>query len=434
MASAEESSTTVRRTGNRATRDWGWVRRVSARTIVRRVIGAVAALQLAVIAALQVVAWRRKRRRPAVTFPSVPPVPFDAGDTEVEIFTYGQDLYDDMLAEIRRAKRTVFFETFIWKDDAIGRAFKRELIAAADRGVQVHLIWDEFANLVVPQRFFRFPDNVHAMKHPLVGGGVGFLHPGNVGRDHRKVLVIDSEVAWVGGYNIGSLYATEWRDTHAKFRGPVVSDLENAFIDFWNMVPTRRPKPLPDVAKRHWHANMRVHRNLPRHFLYPIRGMYLEAMDRATRNIWLTHAYLIPDDDMQRTLADAVERGVDVRIIVPAESNHIEADWVSRSYYRTLLESGVRLFLYQNAMVHSKTATIDGQWSTIGTANIDSLSLLVNYEINVDMTSVEVAEKLEEIFEVDLGNCVELTLDEWNKRSPLLKLSEALLRPLRHFL
>ncbi|NLT29322.1 MAG: phosphatidylserine/phosphatidylglycerophosphate/cardiolipin synthase family protein [Propionibacterium sp.] len=410
------------------------MRRVPARSIIRRVIGAIVAAQLTIVAALQVVAWHRKRRRPPVNFPSVPPVPFDAGDTEVEIFTYGQDLYDDMLAEIRRATDTVFFETFIWKDDAIGRAFKRELIAAADRGVQVYLIWDEFANLVIPQRFFRFPAHVHAMKHPLIGGGVGFLHPGNVGRDHRKILVIDSEVAWVGGYNIGSLYATEWRDTHAKFRGPVVSDIENAFVDFWNMVPKRRPAPLPDVAKRPWHADMRVHRNLPRHFLYPIRGMYLEAMDRATRNIWLTHAYLIPDDDMQKVLRDAVDRGVDVRIIVPAESNHIEADWVSRSYYRALLESGVRLFLYQNAMVHSKTATIDGQWSTIGTANIDSLSLLVNYEINVDITSVEVADKLEEIYRVDLGNCRELTLEEWNRRHPWMKVSEAILRPLRHFL
>lgn len=410
------------------------MRGLSARTIVKRIAAAFAILQLGTVAGLQVIAWRRKRRRPPVSFPSVPPAPFQAGDTEVEIFTYGQDLYDDMLRAIRQAKETIFFETFIWKNDAVGRAFKRELIAAADRGVSVYVVWDEFANLVIPQRFFRFPSNVHAMKHPLVGGGLGFLHPGNLGRNHRKVLVIDHQVAWVGGYNIGSLYATEWRDTHAKFAGPVVADLANAFIDFWNMVPNRRPVKLPEPAQRPWHADMRVHRNLPRHFLYPIRGMYLEAMDRATKSIWLTHAYLIPDDGMVQTLREAVERGVDVRIIVPAESNHIEADWASRSFYQELLAAGVRLFLYQNAMVHSKTATIDGQWATIGTANIDSLSLLINYEINVEMTSPEVARMLEEIFEVDLSNCVELTLDQWQRRHPLAKVSERLIRSLRMFL
>ena len=143
--------------------------------------------------------------------------------------------------------------------------------------------------------------------------------------------------------------------------------------------------------------------------VYPIRGMYLEAIDRASHHIYLTHAYLIPDTDMLSALIRAARRGVDVRIIIPAESNHIVADWLSRGFYGQLLRGGVRLLLYQGAMVHAKTATIDGQWSTIGTANIDRLSLLGNYEINMEVFNADVARQMEEIFAIDSTNTVELT-------------------------
>ena len=137
--------------------------------------------------------------------------------------------------------------------------------------------------------------------------------------------------------------------------------------------------------------------------------MYLEAIDKAQRNIWLTSAYLIPDDDLRTALARAAQRGVDVRIIVPAQSNHVIADWLSRGYYTGLLRDGIRLFLFHNAMVHAKTATIDGHWSTIGTANIDRLSLAGNYEVNAEITSPQVATALERIFLTDQSNCTEMT-------------------------
>ena len=177
-----------------------------------------------------------------------------------------------------------------------------------------------------------------------------------------------------------------------------------------------------------------MHRNLPRLLVYPIRNMYLDAIDRASRHIYLTHAYLIPDADMLAALIRAARRGVDVRIIVPAESNHIVADWLSRGFYGQLLRSGVRLFLYQGAMVHAKTATIDGQWSTIGTANIDRLSLLGNYEINIEVFSPDVARQLEEIFAIDSSNTVELTEPEWKSRHAMVKFSETVLAPLRPLL
>lgn len=410
------------------------IRRIPVRKIIGRTALAVGAVQLGTLGALAVVDHRRKRNRKTVSFPRVAPRSVTAGGSEVTLYTYGEDLYYDMLQAIRQAKRRVLFETFIWKGDGIGQAFKDALIEASERGVEVYVVYDVFANLVVPPSFFRLPPSIHVRRHPLVGGGWRFLNPRYSGRNHRKILVVDDDVAYVGGYNIGSLYATDWRDTHARLTGDVVGEMQNAFIDYWNAEPRPRLPQLADPRHRTWLPNFRIHRNIPRHFVYPIRGMYLEAIDRAQHRVWLTHAYLIPDRDMVQALVDAVRRGVDVRIIVPAESNHIVADWLARGFYGQLLRSGVRLFLYQGAMVHAKTATIDGQWSTVGTANLDRLSLVGNYEINVEIFDPDVARQLEEIFTVDASNCVELDLDHWRSRSLMVKFSETVLTPFRPLL
>ncbi|MCW2802067.1 MAG: putative cardiolipin synthase [Propionibacteriaceae bacterium] len=409
-----------------------WFRRIPVRKIVKRTVLGVGAIQAGTIATLMVVDYRRKRHRTPAVFPRVPPRSVTAGSSEVTVYTYGEDLYSDMLGAIRQAKEQIFFETYIWKSDAIGQAFKDALIEAADRGVRVYVVFDEFANLVVPRRFFRFPANVNARRHPLLAHSVRM--PRNGGRNHRKLLVVDSDAAFIGGYNIGSLYATDWRDTHARLTGDIVWDVQNAFIDYWNLSATRRQQALPDSGTMHWQPNIRIHRNIPRNMVYPIRGMYLEAIDRASDHIYLTHAYLIPDEDMLRALIGAARRGVDVRIIVPAESNHIVADWLSRGYYSQLLRGGVRLFLYQQAMVHAKTATIDGQWSTIGTANLDRISLLGNYEINLEVFDPDVARQMEEIFAIDSSNTVELTSENWHRRHAMVKFSEAVLTPLRPLL
>ena len=176
-----------------------------------------------------------------------------------------------------------------------------------------------------------------------------------------------------------------------------------------------------------------MHRNTPRIQVYPIRNMYLEAIDRAQERIWLTHAYLLPDDDFVAALRDAARRGVDVRIIIPERSNHIVADWLSRGYYERLLRSGIRLFLYQGAMVHAKTGTIDGHWSTIGTANLDRLSLLGNYEVNLEITDADVAARMEEIYRIDLSNTSEIDEARWLRRSLVAKATESFLSPWRPF-
>lgn len=407
-----------------------------ARHLVGQAALGVLGLQAATAAGVTLAGSLRRRKRRPHRFPISDPRPQTVGTDTVTIYTFGEDLYADMLATIDAATSTVRLETFIWKDDEVGQQFKDAVVRASERGVRVHLIIDEFANLVVPRSFFKFPEPIKVRLHPAVASLA--IRPRNGGRDHRKLLIVDGDVAFLGGYNIGSLYADRWRDTHARFSGPVVADIDNAFVDQWNTRPLglrRRVRRMPELGDpdraANWSASIRILRNSPRMAVYPIRNMYLEAIDRAAHHILLTQAYFVPDDDFIAALFAAVRRGVEVQLIIPAESNHVLADWLSRGFYDELLRDGVRIFLYQGAMVHAKTGTIDGIWSTIGTANLDRLSLLGNYEINAEITDADVAARMEEIFAIDLANCVELTLGEWRARSVVAKATEAFLSPWR---
>jgi cardiolipin synthase A/B len=405
------------------------------RLVLKRVLLGVLGAQLGVIAVLTGIdAWRKRVRPQSAHFPRTAPGSAAIGASKVTTFTYGEDLYDAMLAAIRGARERIMFETFIWKSDAVGQEFKDELVRAAERGVEVYVIYDAFANLVVPSRFKRFPPSLHVLHYPVFPAGWRFYDLRRAGRDHRKILVADGEVGFVGGYNIGSMYATQWRDTHVRIEGTSAWDLQNAFIDFWNQRRTPDLPTLRDDGTSQWEARIRVHRNVPRSWVFPIRGVYLEAIDRAQHHIYMTQAYFIPDEDFLGSLLAAARRGVDVRLLVPRVSNHVVADWLSRGFYATLLRGGVRLMLYEDAMVHAKTATIDGEWTTIGTANIDRVSLTGNYEVNVEFYDRDLAAQMQRVFATDCTNARELTLAEWEGRSVAAKLSEAVLAPLRPLL
>ncbi len=407
----------------------------SLRARVRKGLLVTFGLQVALAVALTLVDSYRRRGKRAKPFATRTPTDVRVGEGTVTSFTFGADLYDAMLEAIGRARHRVLLETYIWKGDEVGERFKQALYDAAARGVEVYAIYDGFANLVVSPRFKHFRPPVHVLRYPVYGAGLRFFDLRRYGRDHRKILVVDDEVAFVGGYNIGSAFATEWRDTHVAVTGPAVWDLTRAFADFWNL--HRRGHhggPLVVEAPSQWEPRIRVQRNIPRLWMFPIRAMYLEAINRATRHIYLTQAYFIPDSDFADSLERAARRGVEVKILVPETSNHVVADWLTRGYYRELLAAGVEIHRFRGAMVHAKTATIDGAWSTVGTANVDRLSMTGNYEVNLEVIDPAMAQEMERIFEMDLRNCEQLTLDVWESRPVQAKLTELFLTPLRPLL
>lgn len=410
------------------------VAEVAGKTIVRLML-AFAAVQGAVIAGLVVLDMAKKKgrsKRKGFPHPGI----FDkkVSDTELTTYTFGADLYTDMLQAIREAKNTILIETFIWKNDETGQQFKTAINEAAARGVDVYVIYDGFANLVVPRSFFHFHPDVHVYRFPVVRTAMLVNTVRSTGLDHRKLLVVDDQIGFVGGYNIGSLYATEWRDTHLRLVGPSVWDLRQAFANVWNKNASKSTPKIPQTSPEVWEPRIRAVNNIPANLVYPIRGVYLDAIARAQDHIYVTMAYFIPDQQILKALLAASRRGVDVRIILPEDSNHVLSDWLSRGFYRSLLEDGVTILLYRNAMIHAKTATIDGSWSTVGSANIDRLSLTGNYEINLEIHDEDFASDMQKIFEFDSKNSKELTIEEWHHRSPLARFSEVVLVPLRPLL
>lgn len=397
---------------------------------VRRALLVTLALQAITAAVITALASRRKHRRLPGGFPHPTLPPVRVGENTLRLYSYGCDLYDAMLEAIDNARETIFLETFIWKGDAMGEEFKKHLARKAREGVAVYVVFDWFGNLVVPRTFKRFPPEIHTMEYAAIKRPWHLLDPRRYALDHRKLLVVDGRTAFIGGYNIGSLYATEWRDTHLCIEGGAAADLAQSFIDFWN---ARMPR-----SKR---ITFRYHRRFDPligalgtdalRLTFPIRDMYIEAIDRAERHIYLTNAYFVPDHILLDALKAAEARGVDVQVVVPWTSNHAVTDWVSRGYFAECLKAGIRIFGYQDAMIHAKTCTIDGQWSTIGTANLDRLSAVGNYEINLEVYSDELARQMEELFACDKTNAREITLENWIKRPWYQELSERILAPLR---
>ena len=394
---------------------------------------AVGVAQAAAVVAVHAVDSMRKQRVPGGRrgFPALEPADTTIGNTTARTYTEGHSLYADMLDAIESAQRYVFFETFIWRSDEWGQRFKDALVAAARRGVDVYCVWDGFGVLNQDPRFYRFPDipNLHYRRFPALRSGLFTLNIRKTGQDHRKILVVDGRIGFVGGYNIGEPFADEWRDTHVAVTGDAVWELENGFVDFWNHYRPKNGPRLPDRGARKWTADVTAAFNLPQRVLYPIRGMYIDAMERATDRILITTAYFIPDKELLSALKAAARRGVEVKVLIPEYSNHIMADWVARPYYGELLREGIEIWLYRHAMVHSKTMTVDGKWSTIGTANIDRLSMRANYEVNMQFYSTDLAERMEQIFNNDLTTARRLTIDEWEGRTLLTRIGERLLHP-----
>ncbi|EFO81202.1 phospholipase D/transphosphatidylase [Oscillochloris trichoides DG-6] len=397
------------------------------------VFGGIFTLQVLLIIVLMAEAKVRRNRVPPKGFPHFHPPPATVSRTEVQIYSEGQVLFAAMLEAIEAASETIYLETYIWKGDELGELFKQALIRKAQAGVQVYLIYDTFANMVVPSRFFRFPPEVHVLPYRAWRRPWHIFDFRRYGRDHRKILVVDERIAFVGGYNIGELYRVHWRDTHLRLVGPEADDLGASFVDFWNANRSPQQPKIP-MPPRSWSAELRAYRNDPVRMIFPIRSIYIEAIEQAQRHIYMTQAYFIPDEAILNALIRAARRGVDVRVLVPWQSNHVLTDWLARHTFDLCLRNGIRIFAYQGAMIHAKSATIDSIWSMIGTANLDRLSLAGNYEVNMEIFNTHVAHSMEAIFHCDLSNATEIQPHVWARRSWASRASELLLAPLWPFL
>src|SRR2546430_17221288 len=219
--------------------------------LVRKAILGLLTLQALTAVVLLAIAALGKRRKHEISFPHDPFEEVQVGENFLRLYAYGRELYDAMLEAIDAAKESIYIESFIWKDDAVGQEFRMRLARKAAEGVAVYVIFDRFGNLVVPRAFkSSFASPIHVLEYSALRRPWHLLDPRRYALDHRKLLIVDGTTSFIGGYNIGSTYATEWRDTHLGLRGPAAAELARSFIAFWN----RFSPANESITQQHHHS------------------------------------------------------------------------------------------------------------------------------------------------------------------------------------
>ncbi len=355
------------------------------------------------------------------------------GGNEIEIITRGGLFISSIMAALETAAKSINFETYIFDSDETGWEVARLLAQKAGEGVEVNLIYDAVGCLGTSPSIFTFLKDagVEVIEfNPLVPLKKAWS-PGY--RDHRKILVVDGETAFIGGNNIGNDYSgslfnsTAWRDTHVKITGPAVRDIQYIFIENWYRnggALINHVNYFPDIKDTGKKIIMILGSRSRKKTLRPIVESYLSAINNAQKYIYITNAYFVPDGGIYRALVHAADKGVDVRIMMPEKSDIKIIEFASHYLYKRFLKNGIRLYEYQPSMLHAKTAVIDGIWTTIGSSNLDMVTSKRNLEINGVILDHDTGEEMKDIFFEDLEACKEITLDEWERRSLLLFILE----------
>jgi cardiolipin synthase A/B len=369
---------------------------------------------------------------------------------QLTLLQNGPATYQAMFAAIGAAKDSINLETYIFDDDESGRQFATLLLERQAAGVQVNIIRDSIGGINTPAAFY---DRLRAggiqllefnPVNPLAGNLKAWLLNN---RDHRRQLVVDGRIAFTGGINISDTYSsapiarrarkrqaqptqpvTGWRDTHLRIEGPVVAEFQRLFMETWT-----RQKGEPLAARNYFPALEKQGNEIVRAIgSTPTAGdnrsviylTLLSAISRAELSVHLTVAYFAPDPQLRKALTDAARRGVMVKLVLPSYSDSSAIFHLGRSYYTELLRAGVMIHERHGAVMHAKTACIDGVWSTIGSTNLDWRSFLHNDELNAVILGRGFATQMDDMFAADLLESDTVTLYRWKQRSRLLRWKE----------
>jgi cardiolipin synthase len=367
-------------------------------------------------------------------------LPIVAGNA-ADVLSDGAEVIPAMIEAVDQASRSVAVEMYCFASDVVGRRFARALAAAARRGARVRVLVDSAGCRHTPRTFFGWMRS-HGVDVRSVNPLRHFVRRGfSTGwRDHRKLLAVDHEVAFVGGVNLCREAADAreggygWRDVAVRLRGPIVAELSRAFERSWaREARTRRgaPEPVPPGVPAGGVAALVLESGPAGRG--PFGSALRHAIRRAGRNVWIASPYFLPPRSVRRELARAARRGVDVRILVPARSDCPVVLWAGQRAYASLLRAGIRLFEWTASMMHAKVAVVDGLWSTTGSHNLDPLSFFRNRELSVTLLGREVGERFERMLERDFERSKELDSRSWGLRGALRRLTERVcagLRPL----
>jgi len=345
----------------------------------------------------------------------------------VRLLRDARENYPAWLEAIHAAKQWVHFESYIIHEDDCGREFAAALMERARAGVRVRILYDWLGALTTTTWMFwhrlrKAGIEVRAFNQPRLDSPLGWIS-----RDHRKMIAIDREVAFVTGLCVGNRWlggdrckgADPWRDTGVEVRGPAVADIEAAFADVWATTgPPLPPIEVPPPPAPAGSIALRVIATKP-----PVAGNFrldqlVAALARKT--LWITDAYFVGASPYVQALVAAADDGVDVRLLMPGSGTDLPIiQQLTRTSYRPLLEAGVRIFEWNGSMLHSKTAVADGRWSRVGSSNLNVQSWLGNWELDVAVDDDEFGRRMEEMFLDDLQQATEVVLTDQQVRDAI---------------
>ncbi len=373
---------------------------------------------------------------------------------QVRVLIDGPQTYAAIESDLKQARHHINIETFIFGADDIGQRFAKLLAQKRQEGVEVRVLYDSIGSMETPKSFFAelrgqgIEVREFRPMNPVKNPRIWEIQK----RDHRKIVVVDGKVGFTGGINIDSTYSSAstsrpgpkrgmedgWRDTHLRIQGPVVKQLQTLFFESWakagepvHMTGEHAYLPQTGAAGAELVTIVANDSESDDRSLY---GTYLAAFTHARKRLWITHAYFAPNEDLLDAMAEAAERGVDVRLIVPAFTDSKIVLNATQATYTRLLKSGVRVFELQDALLHAKSVVVDGTLSIVGSANLDMRSFLHNDEANAIVISRDFGQRMEQVFEKDQRASKPVDLQRWEQRSAWRRMKEFTVRLFSYWL
>lgn len=359
-------------------------------------------------------------------------------DNEIIIFNDGHDKFHSLFEDIRSAKKEINIQYYIIQPDSLGKKLRDELTKKAKEGVKVRLLYDEIGSKKISPNFFK--------ELRLAGGEVevffpSLLRPVNFrinNRNHRKLSIIDGEIAYIGGFNVGDEYLGlakkfgYWRDTHFRIKGNAINQIQGRFILDWRQAGKHKNGDFAEFSfQTEKHAGMipvQIISSGPNSQTEHLKNMYIKLILSAKQSVYIQTPYFIPDTSFMDACKIALLSGVDLRIMIPNKPDHPFVYWASWAYTGDLLAYGAKILIYENGFLHSKTIVVDQEVVSVGTMNIDSRSFRLNFEVNAIVYDEKIAKQLHDMFLKDSQVSTELTPERYRKRSLIIKLKEGISR------
>ncbi|RFB10251.1 cardiolipin synthase [Bacillus sp. HNG] len=357
----------------------------------------------------------------------------------VEVFTDGQEKYRRLFEDIEAAKESIHLQYYIIKNDNLGRKLIAHLTRKVKEGVTVRVLYDELGSRSLTKRFFKEFREAGGLVEVFFPSKLRFINLRMNFRNHRKLVIIDGKIGYVGGFNVGDEYLGlnsrfgYWRDTHLRIRGTAVDTMQVRFILDWNQASRDfdimyDPELFPIENVRLGNVGIQIVTSGPDTDFEQIKNAYIKMLYSAKKSIYMQTPYFIPDKSLLDAIRVACLSGVEVNIMIPDKPDHPFVYWATLSHIGELLPVGANVYIYSNGFIHSKTLVVDEEISSVGTANIDVRSFRLNFEVNAFLYDENISKELTAIFKEDIKRSKLLTYEEYEKRGGNIKFKESISR------